>query len=405
MDIEQICTLSEGLAECLVSLSAARYPATENGLLSFFNEHLHGILHSYQMEKDLTAALNAAMPGQMYEIRLRLGSTILIFPLPNNQFWIFGPCMAQPVTDDLLHTVLKCNRGLISNPATFTNHLRSLPQIPSGRLRWLGMLLAERIFPGRALEYIAIEDDAEDSTPQLVEEYEQILPMRMLEDRYSVSRVLTSAVTNGNFSLAYRAYQILWPSISQLQRSTTALRSAQNLAIILSTILRRAAEDGGVHPYALNRLSQEVNQKIESARSYEELVVYGEDVLRQYCSIVAELSFPNAGAVVRRAATYVQTNLSDNLTTRQMAKLLNLNPEYFSHRFSKETGSTFTDYVNRTRIRQAASLLKSTKLPIQEVAVASGYNSASYFIKKFHSVYGMTPTAYRQGEAETHKKE
>lgn len=395
MAIEQTCTLVENLSECLISLRAARYPATEDGLLAFFNQQLHGVLRSFDLG-EVSAVLRPAPPGWVYEVALRLGSVVLILPLPNCQLWIIGSCMTQPVNSEFLLSVIKRNRGLISNPSMLTSDLRGLPQLPPGRLRWLGMLLAGQIYPGAELDYVCIEDNASDTVPQMVDEYANILPMRILEDRYGISRVLSSAVSTGNFSLAYRAYQALRPSISQLQRSSSALRSAQNLGIILNTILRLAAEDGGVHPYELDQLSSEVSCQIESAHTPEELSSYGEEVLRRYCTLVGELACPNASPVVRRAAAYVSANLSDSLTTRQMAKLLNLNSEYFSHRFSKETGTTFTEYINRARARQAAILLQTTQLPVQEVATASGFNSASYFIKKFHSIYGMTPTVYRQ---------
>ena len=72
-----------------------------------------------------------------------------------------------------------------------------------------------------------------------------------------------------------------------------------------------------------------------------------------------------------------------------------VNANYLSSRFRQEVGMTFTEYVNRERIRQAAALLLQTKLPVQHIATAVGYNNTSYFAKQFVRCMGVSPSAYR----------
>ena len=49
-----------------------------------------------------------------------------------------------------------------------------------------------------------------------------------------------------------------------------------------------------------------------------------------------------------------------------------MNTSYLSTLFKKEVGMTLTDYVNTNRIEYAKKLLRSTLLPVQDVAAACG---------------------------------
>ena len=59
-----------------------------------------------------------------------------------------------------------------------------------------------------------------------------------------------------------------------------------------------------------------------------------------------------------------------------------------------ETGLTYTQYVTELRINKAKELLKTTKMSLNEVSEAVGFNDYFYFIKKFKREVGITPGKY-----------
>ena len=71
-------------------------------------------------------------------------------------------------------------------------------------------------------------------------------------------------------------------------------------------------------------------------------------------------------------------------------------PPYFSTLFKAETGSNFIKYLQRVRIEQAKTLLKTTKLRIGDIAVAVGYRDLKFFNKIFLSETTVTPSEYRK---------
>lgn len=64
---------------------------------------------------------------------------------------------------------------------------------------------------------------------------------------------------------------------------------------------------------------------------------------------------------------------------KDAAAAVGFSEPYISRVFSKETGSTFSDYLAAVRIRRAIALLADDRLKIYEVAEAVGYASQHYF--------------------------
>ena len=81
---------------------------------------------------------------------------------------------------------------------------------------------------------------------------------------------------------------------------------------------------------------------------------------------------------------------------RVFASELFLNTSYLSTLFKKEVGMTLTDYVNANRIEYAKKLLRSTLLPVQDVAAACGIPDVHYFTRLFRRITGMTPREWRR---------
>jgi AraC family transcriptional regulator len=74
-----------------------------------------------------------------------------------------------------------------------------------------------------------------------------------------------------------------------------------------------------------------------------------------------------------------------------------MSPFHFARAFKVATGSSPLQYVIRTRIEAAQVLLKSSTLPVAEIAHRVGYGDLSRFGQHFKRQVGVTPGAYRAG--------
>ncbi|PLS01063.1 response regulator transcription factor [Neobacillus cucumis] len=109
---------------------------------------------------------------------------------------------------------------------------------------------------------------------------------------------------------------------------------------------------------------------------------------------------PSNRIPIREALDYINNNLKNDLTQKEVADHVHLNPSYLSVLFKEHVKLTFSEYVTRRRIQRAKELLMSTNLPIVDIAEESGYKTAKYFIKIFKEIEGETPSAYRKNNNE-----
>lgn len=84
-----------------------------------------------------------------------------------------------------------------------------------------------------------------------------------------------------------------------------------------------------------------------------------------------------------------------NGSLREAAALLHRDFYWLSHEIKNRTGKTYTEHLQEKRLSQAAFLLKSTPLSVEEVAAAVGYENKSYFHRIFTKRFGTTPKKYR----------
>ncbi|MEH7082372.1 response regulator [Neobacillus drentensis] len=109
---------------------------------------------------------------------------------------------------------------------------------------------------------------------------------------------------------------------------------------------------------------------------------------------------PSNREPIREAIDYINNNLKNELSQKEVADHVHLNPSYLSVLFKEHVKLTFSEYVTRRRVQRAKELLVSTNLPINDIAEESGYKTAKYFIKIFRELEGMTPSAYRKDNNE-----
>ncbi|MCC3357894.1 response regulator transcription factor [Bacillus sp. REN16] len=116
--------------------------------------------------------------------------------------------------------------------------------------------------------------------------------------------------------------------------------------------------------------------------------------------IDATSKIDSTSATIREAMTYIEHRINDEITQKDVASHVHLNPSYFSVLFKEEVKLNFSEYVTRRRIQRSKELLLSTKLTINEIAEEVGYKTTKYFIKIFKEYEDMTPTAYRKANNE-----
>lgn len=107
---------------------------------------------------------------------------------------------------------------------------------------------------------------------------------------------------------------------------------------------------------------------------------------------------------IEDALRYIAQNYSLPISLEDIAGKTNLTPTYLSRKFKKVTGTTFKEYVNYIRIRQASQMLLTTDDSVTKIALNCGFNSSNYFKDCFRRINGVSPRAFRK-QAKNHSFE
>lgn len=226
-------------------------------------------------------------------------------------------------------------------------------------------------------------------------ESEDVLPgIRSVEARYEAENRLILAVSRGHSQQARKMLESLSTAAWE-RRSVDPLRDIRNYAIVMNTLLRKAAEGGGVHPLYIDRVSSNFARRIEAA-GMDEMILLWDEMVQSYCLLVKKHATSKYSPLVQKVMARVDFNLAEDLSLRANAEALNVSASYLSTLFRRETGATITDYVNQKRMEHASFLLVTTDLPVSVVGQRCGVQDDNYFTKIFKKCTGQTPKQYRQ---------
>lgn len=131
-------------------------------------------------------------------------------------------------------------------------------------------------------------------------------------------------------------------------------------------------------------------ETIESIRSLSERIVLH----------VRESGSHAHADVILKLKTYIDEHLHEDLSLNVLSEVASLAPAYISTLFGEVMKETFTEYVTRTRLDKAASLLQNeARMSVAEIASLVGYRNPQYFHNKFKARYGITPVQYRNANS------
>lgn len=99
---------------------------------------------------------------------------------------------------------------------------------------------------------------------------------------------------------------------------------------------------------------------------------------------------------ILKAIKYIKGNYHRDISIGSTAEMLSVSESYLSHLFKEETSYTFHEYLVKTRIKAACSLLSDPNSRIYEVAQQVGYRDQRYFSKAFKKHIGMTPNEFKE---------
>ncbi|RKP53477.1 AraC family transcriptional regulator [Pararobbsia silviterrae] len=104
---------------------------------------------------------------------------------------------------------------------------------------------------------------------------------------------------------------------------------------------------------------------------------------------------PHTTSTINQVLTYIQQHVSGAVRESDVAELAGMSVSTFTRFFRKQTGCTFTQFLQRLRINEACESLMCSNLSITDICYRVGFNNLSNFNRQFLAAKGMPPSRFR----------
>lgn len=121
---------------------------------------------------------------------------------------------------------------------------------------------------------------------------------------------------------------------------------------------------------------------------------------------IAVPSDPQRGSAAERFGTHnpillaalekMEATIESPLDREAMARFLSISPRHLDRLFAQHLGSGFLQAYREIRLHHARRLVEQSPLSILEIAVATGFSSASHFSSAFKALFDVSPSERRK---------
>ncbi len=151
--------------------------------------------------------------------------------------------------------------------------------------------------------------------------------------------------------------------------------------------------------YAQYAIEYQIIAYIVKPLSYNAIV----DSIRKAVNIIKNNNTTNdrnESKYITQIKDYIRLNYKKQLTVQQIANELHLSSAYIGQIFIQSEGEKIGDHITKIRIRQAKKMILSNQdFKMDEIALQCGFETTSYFYKKFKQLEGITPYEFRKNNS------
>ena len=283
--------------------------------------------------------LQSLLPYTMYKQTDAYRRAWVYFLLPEREeqnVLLMGPYLTAPISEEALLEMSEEQGFSPQMQRMLREYYFSIPVLRDTNLLFVMLeTFCERIWNRPSFAVVDVNRDHHAPVSLLSEAPrndsfdEHLANMKVLEKRYEFENEMIRAVTLGQI---HKEKQFL-PGFEAMQlemRSSSPLRSSKNYSIIMNTLLRKAAENGGVHPVYLDRISSDFARKIEEISVLSAFPQLMNEMFRSYCRLVRKHSTRRYSPAVQKTILLIDSDLSAPLTLSTLAAAQELSEGYLA---------------------------------------------------------------------------
>lgn len=169
----------------------------------------------------------------------------------------------------------------------------------------------------------------------------------------------------------------------------------------------KVSTNNPVHVFKNEKMYDEVCQFLQNG-PYDNLFIplsfllkiFG--IIMEEKGLVFEVKYNNKSEFIKKITESISLNYSNpEFKVRDIANYINISHSYMCKIFSEQNKCSVSQFLINTRMNKATDLLRTTSLPVKEIAFAVGYANEVHFFKSFNKHFGMSPGAFRKSHSKS----
>ena len=174
------------------------------------------------------------------------------------------------------------------------------------------------------------------------------------------------------------------------------IRQEKNIFIVTTTLVTRAAIEGGLSSEIAFTISDLYIRQVESLKSIPRIAELNTKMILDFTRRVHELlESKGASFLISQACEYMKAHVYEEIKVTDIANQLRISNGHLSRRFHQEMGKSIVDYIKDVKVNEAKFLLKYSTYTLADISEKLAFSSQSYFNAVFKEMTGETPKHYR----------
>ena len=311
--------------------------------------------------------------------------------------FVIGPVFYAAPTERQLRVALRPYTHSRENAVWAQELFALLPELPvlSYAIFTRYVLMVHNMLTGQQLGLDALNGESERQPEPSRPE-----PEGELRDRskvYLAERAMLQMVRNGdiNYYNVFQGSVRLSPGVPI--QGQDPLRQMKTSIVVFTTLVSRAAMEGGLSPEVAYALGDSYIQSAEDCRDSGELSALAHAMYHDFIYRVHHLHVnPNYSHAIQKCCDYIELSLGRKIRVADLAALVGYTEYYLTEKFKKETGQSVSSYIRYAKVERAKVLLESGEKSVKEISELLAFNTVNYFIQSFRETTGYTPAQYRK---------
>ena len=208
-------------------------------------------------------------------------------------------------------------------------------------------------------------------------------------------QVLLDLVKNGNIENVEKYMQkneLKYPKVIEYSPK----KNEEYMAVVTVTLLARAVLEVGVTTQESFQLSDVFLKRIAKCSTPDKIITEKETAIVAFTQLANRCrERTQSNKYVEDCKKDIAVNIFNKISLASVAKDIGIEETYLARLFKRSEGITVGSYIQKEKIQAAKNLLNYSDRSISEISDYLGFNSQSYFGKRFKEITGMTPNAYR----------